>query len=65
MQNIRSKIDMKLYTSILTTIDDSFTIRTDLHRFISQKIRNYVGAENCYIIWEPITEDIKYAKYTN
>jgi hypothetical protein len=65
MKNIKNKIDMKLYTSILTTIDDSFTIRTDLHGFISQKIRNYVGGENCYIIWEPITEDIKYAKYTN
>jgi hypothetical protein len=65
MQNIKSKIDIKLYTSVFTTVDTGFIIRTDLHRFIRQKIRNYVGAENCYIIWEPITEDIKYAKYTS
>jgi hypothetical protein len=65
MKNIKNKIDIKLYTSVLTTVDTGFIIRTDLHGFISQKIRNYVGAENCYNIWEPITEDIKYAKYTN
>jgi hypothetical protein len=63
MQNIKNKISTKIYTSILTTVDTGFTINTDLHKFINQKIRTYVGPENCYNIWEPLTEDIKYAKY--